>query len=87
MDDLEIQLKRALAREDPPEGFEGRVLARTRLRRSAPRWLAAAAAVLLIAGGGYSYRWREGQMAKQKVLLALRITSAKLSRIQAEVAR
>jgi type VI protein secretion system component VasF len=87
MDDLEEQLRRALQREDPPEGFADRVIERTHARRRAPRWLAAAAAVLVVAGAGYGYRWQQGEKAKREVLLAFRITSAKLNHIQMQVAR
>ena len=86
MDELERQLREAFEREEPPEGFAERVLERTRARSRMPRWLAAAAAVLIFAGG-YGYRWEQGQAAKRQVLLALRMTSAKLSHIQAEVVR
>jgi ferric-dicitrate binding protein FerR (iron transport regulator) len=87
MDELENRLRRALEREDAPEGFAERVIARTRAKSAMRRWMAVAAAVLLLAGIGYGYRWHEGQTAKRQVLLALRITSAKLNHIQAQVAR
>ena len=87
MDDLEEQLRRAFERENPPEGFADRVIERTRARRAMPRWMAAAAAVLVLAGAGYGYRWQQGERAKREVLLAFRITSAKLNHIQAQVAR
>lgn len=87
MDELEDRLRRAFEREEPPAGFAERVFARTRPVRTPPRWLAAAAAVLVLAVAGCAYRWHEGQTAKREVLLALRITSAKLSHIQAQVAR
>ena len=86
MDELEDRLRRAFEREEPPAGFAERVFAQTRGARTLPRWLAAAA-VLVLAVAGYAYRWHEGQTAKREVLLALRITSAKLSHIQAQVAR
>jgi hypothetical protein len=88
MDDLEQQLRRAFEREQPPDGFADRVLERTRERRNVmPRWIAAAAAIVILAGGGYTYRRQQGEAAKREVLLALRITSAKLSHIQTQVAR
>ena len=86
MDDLEDRLRRAFEREDPPEGFADRVIERTRARRAMPRWMAAAA-VLVLAGAGYGYRWQQGVKAKREVLLAFRITSAKLNHIQVQVAR
>ncbi len=89
MDDLEEQLRRAFAPEDPPAGFAGRVMERAGgIRRpSTPRWLAAAAAVLILAGGGYGYRLHRGEMAKREVLLALRIASVKVNQIQTQVSR
>jgi type VI protein secretion system component VasF len=87
MDDLEDQLRRAFEPEDPPEGFADRVIERTRAHRAMPRWMAAAAAVLVLVGAGYGYRWQQGVKAKREVLLAFRITSAKLNHIQVQVAR
>lgn len=86
MDELEDQLRRAFEREEPPVGFAERVVARTR-SKGTPRWLAAAAALFVLLGAGYAYRWHQGQTARREVLLALRITSAKLTHIQARVAR
>ncbi len=88
MDDLEEQLRRAFAPEDPPAGFAGRVIERAggSRRPSAPRWLAAAA-ILILAGGGYGYRLHRGEMAKREVLLALRIASVKVNQIQTQVSR
>jgi hypothetical protein len=95
MDDLEEQLRRAFAPQLPPEGFADRVIARAGAgpriisgRHSVPRWLAAAAAVLaIVAGGGYGYRQRQGEIAKREVLLAFRIASVKLSHIQTQVSK
>lgn len=87
MDELEDRLRQAFRREEPPQGFADRVIERTRARHAMPRWIRPAAAVLLLAGAGYGYRWRQGEAAKREVLLALRIASAKLSHIQAQVAR
>ncbi len=90
MDDLEQQLRRAFAPEDPPAGFAARVLARTESprRTAAPRWAALAAALVVLAvGGGYSYRVRKGEAAKREVLMAFRIASTKLNHIQTQVSR
>lgn len=90
MDDLEQQLRRAFAPEDPPPGFAGRVLARTQppRRSMAPRWAAlAAAVVVLAAGAGYGYRVQQGEQAKRQVLMAFRIASTKLNHIHAQVSR
>ncbi len=86
MDWLDEELKRALAREDPSPGFAGRVVGRTRRKAMAmPRWFAAAAALILVAGGGYGYRWQQGMAAKRDVMQAMRIASAKVSHVQAVV--
>jgi hypothetical protein len=80
MDWLEEELKRALAREEPPSGFEFRVW--RRLRRKIPWWLAAAAALTLLAGGTEAWHWRRGQVASRQVMLAMRIAGGKLNLVQ-----
>jgi hypothetical protein len=84
--DLEEQLREALARKAAPDGFAGRVTARARLRRSsAPWWSAAAAVLLMAAGGGAVYRRHQGEVAKEQVMTAMKITAVKLHRIQTHV--
>ncbi len=102
MNRLEEELKSALQREEPLEGFSDRVLARVaereRQRQRNRRWFAlpvlrwAAAAIIIIAAAGGSFehyrevqRRREGERAKQQVMLALRITSEKLQQVQWKV--
>ena len=93
MDWLEQELKQALERKDPSTGFAARVTAATsggpvlvrRPVRMLPRWLPVAAAVLLIAGGGAAYRQHQGRVAKDQVMLAMRITAGKLNHIQAHM--
>jgi hypothetical protein len=86
MDWLEDELRRALAREDPPDGFAERVLARReRGTSSARRWLAAAAMVVVAAGAAGAWRQHQGNHAKQEVMLALRLASAPMDRIQSEI--
>jgi hypothetical protein len=92
MDWLEHSLKTALGRRDPPEDFAARVIRQAAQgggRRSPvrpwPGWMAAAAAVLVLAGTGLGYRQHRGTVAKEKVMLALRITSVKVNRIQGHV--
>ena len=92
MDWLEQELKTALGRKDPPEDFAGRVIrqaaqggGRSAPVRPWPRWLASAAAILVLAGTGLGYRQHRGEVAKEKVMLALRITSVKVNRIQGHV--
>ena len=85
---LEDELRKALRRTDPPEGFAERVLARTAsARRPGHRsfgarlaWAAALVAVLGI--GGYLYQQRQerlrGERAKQEVVMALRLAASEL---------
>ena len=90
MDRLEESLKSALARKEPPDGFAQRVAAKAAAPARAaawtpPRWIAAAAVAALAVGGGVAYRQRQGEMAKEQVMQAMKITAVKLHRIQAHV--
>jgi hypothetical protein len=87
MDWLEQELKAALAREDPPADFAGRVMRRAErpVVYQWPRWLAAAAAVVVLAGAGMGYRQYRGEMAKEQVMQAFKIASVKVNRIQTHV--
>jgi len=93
MDWLEQELKQALERKMPPAGFAARVkaaVARPRPRWFVPRpWMtaAAAAAILLAAAGSLEYRAYRGRVAKDRVLLALRITAGRLHYIQQRAQR
>jgi hypothetical protein len=94
MDWLEQELRQALEHKMPPAGFAGRVKAAARRpRRFVPRplarqWMAAAAAaMLLVAGGSLEYREYRGRVAKERVLLALRITAGRLHYIQQRAQR
>jgi hypothetical protein len=87
MSEFEDDLRSALRRHEPPAGFSGRVLARTR-QRTAPRrmgWIAAIAACLLLSVGGFEYRQYEGRKAKKELLLALDIAGSKLNMAQKKV--
>ncbi len=103
-DRLDRELRRALARREPPEGFADRVLAAAEARASVrerrfhwwrmPRLAVAVAACLLVLAAGLAverHRRREvrarGEAARQQVMLALRITAAKLQVVQARVIR
>jgi hypothetical protein len=89
MDWLERELKGALAREEPPEDFASRVMRRAsaavRPVYRWPRWLAAAAAVIVLAGAGLGYRQYRGEMAKEQLMQAFKIASVKVNRIQSAV--
>ena len=89
MDWLERELKGALSREEPPADFAARVLRRAEMPVRPvyrwPRWLAAAAAVIVLAGAGLGYRQYRGEMAKEQVMQAFKIASVKVNRIQSAV--
>jgi hypothetical protein len=87
MDWLEDELKQALGRKQPSPDFEARVTAAAGRRPVLvmPRWLAAAAALLVITGAGAGYRYHQGHVAKEQVMLAMRITGSKLNRIQVQM--
>jgi len=92
---IEHELRRALRRERPPEGFAARVTAAAkaeeRERRGPVRgWRAVAASIALIAtvGGWAAYREherQEGIRARDQVLLALHIAGEKVRYAQHEV--
>lgn len=95
------ELKAALKRREPPEGFAERVLARTQSPAATrlpswrerwawpipgrrPVWVTAGVvvAVLLVASGMEYQRRRQGELAKQQVMLALEIAGSKLNYVQ-----
>jgi len=86
MDWLEQELKQALARKEPPGGFAERVRWSARRPRFVmARWVAAAAALVVMTGGSLAWREHQGRVAKEQVMTAMRITSAKLKHIQGHV--
>ena len=97
MDDLEQQLKNAMARKGPSPFFEARVLnavkrqARGRSAAMRLRWFSAIAAGLVLTTGVIWERERAfqeraaGEAAKARLELALKITSIKLQTIQQRV--
>ena len=91
---LENDLRNALRRESPPAGFASRVLQRIEHEQHAPRrtrwWRAVAASVTLTAIlGGWAahniHERREGERAREQVLLALKIAGEKVRYAQQEV--
>lgn len=99
MDHFEDELRNALRREDPPEGFAARVLARSGEEPATARgawfampWLrlALAASVCFVAviGARFDNERRQrihGEEAKEQVLVALRVTGGKLHAVNAKV--
>ena len=89
---LEVDLKRALRRESPPAGFASRVMQRIE-HDAAPKrkwWRAVAASLTLTAllgawGAREVHQRREGERAKEQVLLALRIAGEKVRYAKHEV--
>lgn len=95
------ELRTALKRREPPEGFAERVLTRAQSPtarrlpswrerwawlnpRSRPVWVTAGvvAAMLLVTSGVQYQRQRQGELAKQQVMLALEIAGSKLNYVQ-----
>jgi hypothetical protein len=97
MSRLEDELRNALRREEPPQGFASRVLARAEAGPAPRRWFAwpplrwasAVTAVAVVAGGLSYERERrtraEGERAKEQVLLALHITGSKLQFVKEKI--
>ena len=96
MHGFEDELRSALARREPPDGFAGRVMDRLPNQRHGPAfrtpWRAAAAAVgiAMLGGGAYEYQRaeklrREGERARSELVFALELTSARLQATKAKV--
>jgi len=100
MNRLEDELRNAMRREDPPEGFAGRVLARVQENRHSAwtgiftsrvlRWALAGTMCLALTVAGIEYKRAQderarGEAAKQQLMLALRITADKLLLAQEKV--
>lgn len=84
---FEESLRQAMRRESPPDGFADRVMQRVRnapRRDSHARWRVAAAFLLLTSGalGGITvqqiHRQRQGEKAREQVMLALHIAGHKV---------
>lgn len=100
MSEFEQNLREALARREPPEGFTERVMGRTRFAHHSRfvhqswmgrvgNWAAAVAVAALLVGGAWfdSHQSRRvrGERAKEEVLLAFRITGATLRSVRQQV--
>lgn len=70
MTEFDDQLKQALRRREPPAGLEHRILRRAGAGRPSPGygrwWQAAAAVALLAAGGWYGVEWRRAAVREQR---------------------
>jgi len=99
--DLERELRQALTRKSPPRGFDEKVLGRiasgerVALPKPPARWtgyaLPVAASLAIVAGGSF-YFWQherqrqmDAEQTARNVVLALQITSAKVSAVQMKV--
>jgi len=96
MNELEDLLRDALQRREPPPGFAERVMARVPRRRPVFVWwrqMAAIAALLAVTVSSAMYeRHREVQRqraeaASRQLIYALRLTAARLERVQYRVAK
>lgn len=92
---LEDQLRASLRRVEPPPGFAERVVSRLpanpkrgrviRFRQPVLRWLAVAACLVVAVGGYYEHRQKQGEQAREQLMLALQITETKLQSTQARI--
>ena len=90
MDWLEQELKQSLARKEPPPDFAERVIRNAGRRRNSvilfhSRWLAAAAALVMMIGSAAAWREHQGNVAKEQVMLAFRIAAVKVNHIQSQI--
>jgi hypothetical protein len=91
---IDDELHHALRREAPPDGFRNRVMQRIAeaqvppQKRTSSRWRVAAAVMLLTTGtiGGITMhhieRQREGERAREQVMLALHIAGKKVNYVR-----
>jgi len=85
MNEFEDQLRQALRRREPRDGFASRVAREasgSRLPRAA-RWVGAAiAASLMLAVGGIEYQRYRGEKAKEQLMTAVEITAEKITLVR-----
>jgi len=98
MQEFERELRQALERRPAPPSLKGRIVqARQRRAQSARRWvlwqrLAASLALAAVLGGGVEWQRhvreerRQGEAARQQVLIALRITGHALNQMNTQLA-
>lgn len=93
MSQFERDLRETLRQRQPPPGFAENVLERSRrseVRTTFGRWLAVAALVVVMVGGGalvwQQHRQAEGEKAKEQLMVGLRITGSKLRSVQGRLA-
>lgn len=93
---FESELRASLRRKSPPPGFTESVMRAIAAEQQRPRsgmrragWLAVAATVLVASIGGWTAhrveKRREGERAKEQLMLALHVTSKKLRDTQQHV--
>jgi hypothetical protein len=97
MQSFDELLKRALERKQPSAGFTDRVLANVRKaeprkwrrRFRLPFWFTPAMATLLVLAASLGYQRyrerREGERAREQLVVALRLTGAKLHQVRIRV--
>jgi hypothetical protein len=97
--DLEKDLKNALGRQEPPDGFAQRVLACVEQRKPSPspfrlvpawaQWAVAASLLVVTVGGSSWYRERrerqQAEEARQQLIVAMRVTAEKIGYVQQKV--
>ena len=93
--EFELDLRQSLRRVTAPQGLKAQILQQRRRRHAegnAFPWQRLAASLLLasVVAGGYALRQREerreGELARQQVLTALRITGRALNQMNAQLA-
>jgi hypothetical protein len=95
---FEDELRKAMARREPPAEFTARVLAKTEVRSGkSQNWLnrifgwrlAPVFALVLLLSAGITYQRHEqhvrGEKAKQELLVALRIAGSKLHDVRVHI--